>query len=102
MNKTINNMKKILITFIISLAFRHNKTKGKSPFLDQVTQSRNYKNIVIDFKYSLSNENINQDSKGNVTMKNNQYVLNFMGITKIFDGRKPHHCQKMKRYQYQA
>jgi hypothetical protein len=33
-------------------------------------------------------ENINQDSKGNVTMKNNQYVLNFMGITKIFDGKK--------------
>jgi hypothetical protein len=29
-------------------------------------------------------ENINQDSKGNVTMKGNQYVLNFMG-TKIFD-----------------
>jgi len=33
-------------------------------------------------------ENINQDSKGNVTMKGNQYVLNFMGVTKIFDGKK--------------
>jgi hypothetical protein len=32
-------------------------------------------------------ENINQDSKGNV-MKGNQYVLNFMGVTKIFDGKK--------------
>ncbi len=49
-----------------------------------------YDNIVIDFKYSLNNakENINQDSKGNVTMKGNQYVLNFMGVTKIFDGQK--------------
>jgi hypothetical protein len=33
-------------------------------------------------------ENINQESKGNVIMKGNQYVLNFMGVTKIFDGKK--------------
>jgi hypothetical protein len=73
MNKIINTMKHfILITFILLLAFRHkHKIKGKSP-LDQVTTKvRSYDNIVIDFKYSLNNakENINQDSKGNVTMK---------------------------------
>jgi hypothetical protein len=72
MNKIINTMKHfILITFILSLAFRHkHKKKGKA--LDQVTTKvRSYDNIVIDFKYSLNNakENINQDSKGNVTMK---------------------------------
>jgi hypothetical protein len=33
-------------------------------------------------------ENINQDSKGNVTMKGNQYVLNFMGVTKILTVKK--------------
>ncbi|MET0759378.1 MAG: outer membrane lipoprotein carrier protein LolA, partial [Flavobacterium sp.] len=26
--------------------------------------------------------------KGNVTMKNNMYVLNLMGVTKIYDGKK--------------
>ena len=54
------------------------------------TKVKSYNNIVIDFKYSLNNsrENINQDSKGNVTLKGNQYVLNFMGITKIYDGKK--------------
>jgi outer membrane lipoprotein-sorting protein len=93
MNKTINNMKKlILITFIILFSFSTQaQDKKAKALLDQVTSKvRSYENIVIDFKYSLNNakENINQDSKGNVTMKSDQYVLNFMGITKIFDGKK--------------
>jgi hypothetical protein len=33
-------------------------------------------------------ENINQESKGSVTLKGNLYYLNFMGVTKIFDGKK--------------
>ena len=59
--------------------------------MNEVTSKiKSYDNIAIDFKYSLNNskENINQDSKGNVVMKGNQYVLNFMGVTKIFDGQK--------------
>jgi C4-type Zn-finger protein len=45
--------------------------------------------IVIDFKYSLNNakENINQDSKGN-DKKKTINMLEFYGITKIFDGKK--------------
>jgi outer membrane lipoprotein-sorting protein len=65
--------------------------KEAKDLLNQVTAKiKSYDNIVIDFKYTLNNtkENINQDSKGNVTMKGNQYVLNFMGVTKIFDGKK--------------
>ncbi|TDE05385.1 LolA family protein [Flavobacterium hiemivividum] len=86
-------MKKIiLITFVLLFSFSTQaQDKNAKALLDQVTAKvRSYNNIVIDFKYSLNNsrENINQDSKGNVTMKNNQYVLNFMGITKIFDGKK--------------
>lgn len=64
------------------------KAKG---LLDEVTSKvKSYNNIAIDFKYSLQNlkENINQESKGNVLLQNNNYVLNFMGITKIFDGKK--------------
>ena len=86
-------MKKfILIAFILLFSFSiQAQDKKAKALLDQVTSKvKSYNNIVIDFKYSLNNakENINQDSKGNVTMKNNQYVLNFMGITKIFDGKK--------------
>jgi outer membrane lipoprotein-sorting protein len=65
--------------------------KKAKALLDEVTAKiKSYNNIVIDFKYSLTNakENINQDSKGNVTLQGNKYVLNFMGVTKIYDGKK--------------
>jgi outer membrane lipoprotein-sorting protein len=93
MNKTINTMTKTLqITFLFLISlFAHAQDKEAKDLLNQVTAKiKSYDNIVIDFKYTLNNakENINQDSKGNVTMKGNQYVLNFMGVTKIFDGKK--------------
>lgn len=80
----------IAILVLFSSAAQAQDKKAKE-LLDQVTAKvKSYTTIVIDFKYSLNNakENINQDSKGNVTMKGNQYVLNFMGVTKIFDGKK--------------
>ena len=80
----------IAALLLISFSTQAQDKKAKD-LLNQVTAIvKSYDNIVIDFKYSLHNskENIHQDSKGNVTMKGNQYVLNFMGVTKIFDGKK--------------
>ena len=86
-------MKKFFqITTLLLLSFSIQAQDNKAKeLLNKVTSIvKGYDNIVIDFKYSLNNakENINQDSKGNVTMKGNQYVLNFMGVTKIYDGKK--------------
>ena len=46
--------------------------------------------MVIDFKYAINNsaENINQENKGTVMLQGNKYVLSFMGVTKIYDGKK--------------
>lgn len=85
MNKFFHIIVLLLLTFTAQA-----QDKKAKDLLDEVTAKvRSYNNIVIDFKYSLNNakENINQDSKGNVTMKGNMYVLNFMGVTKIFDGK---------------
>ena len=80
----------IIALFLFSITIQAQDKKAKD-LLNQVNAIvKSYDNIVIDFKYTLNNskENINQNSKGNVTMKGNQYVLNFMGVTKIFDGKK--------------
>lgn len=80
----------LLITLIIGFQGFAQDKKAKG-LLDEVTSKvKSYDNIAIDFKYSLQNlkENINQESKGNVLLQDNNYVLNFMGITKIFDGKK--------------
>jgi outer membrane lipoprotein-sorting protein len=93
MNKIIPKMKKsiyLILLFIFNLTTQAQDKKAKD-LLDQVTAKiKTYDNIVIDFKYTLNNskENINQESKGNVTMKGNLYVLNLMGVTKLYDGKK--------------
>ncbi len=88
----ILNIKLFIFSMLFLIAFSVNaQDKKAKDLLDQVTAKvKSYNNIAIDFKYSLNNskENINQDSKGNVTMKGNQYILNFMGVSKIFDGKK--------------
>lgn len=86
-------MKKFIWISILFLSVFNAQAQDKKAkdLLDEVTAKvKSYENISIDFKYSLQNtkENINQDSKGSVILKGNQYYLNFMGTTKIFDGKK--------------
>lgn len=87
----MNKLVKIAFVILLSISSiqAQNSQKAKA-LLDEVSAKvKSYDNIVIDFKYALNNqkENINQESKGNVTLKGNLYNLNFMGVTKIFDGK---------------
>ncbi|GGD24783.1 LolA family protein [Flavobacterium orientale] len=86
-------MKKVVTILLLLNVFFTIQAQDKKAkdLLDEVTTKvKSFENITIEFKYSLSNtkENVNQDSKGTVVMKGNQYHLNFMGVTKIFDGKK--------------
>ena len=88
--KSIKNLLSIALVMLVCFSVNAQDKKAKE-LLDGVTAKiKSYDNIAIDFKYTLSNakENINQESKGNVTIDGNKYMLNFMGVTKIFDGKK--------------
>jgi len=81
----------VVFVLFIGLSTQAQDVKKAKELLDQVSAKvKSYNNIVIDFKYSLSNpkEKINQESNGNVMLQGNLYHLNFMGVTKIFDGKK--------------
>lgn len=81
----------VLFIYLIGFSLQAQDAKKAKELLDDVTTKvKSYNNIVIDFKYSLSNpkERINQESNGNVALQGNLYHLNFMGVTKIFDGKK--------------
>jgi outer membrane lipoprotein-sorting protein len=74
-------MKKI--TFIVTLliafaATAQNSSKSKA-LLDEVSSKvKSYENIVIDFTYLLENtaENIQQETRGDVSLKDQKYRLN--------------------------
>ncbi len=90
MNPKMKTIFQFIVIVFLSISIQAQDKKAKDLLDDVTAKVKSYDNIVIDFKYTLNNskENINQDSKGNVTLKGNMYVLNFMGVTKIFDGKK--------------
>jgi outer membrane lipoprotein-sorting protein len=93
-------MKKLVTLSVISLflvAFTtvennppKEKNAGKALLDKVVSKAKSYKNMVIDFKYAINNtaEKINQESTGKVMLQGNKYHLSFMGVTKLFDGKK--------------
>ncbi len=93
-------MKKLITLFALALFLVAFAPVGNTPAKDKnkakdlldkvVSKAKSYKNMVIDFKYAINNsaENINQENKGTVILQGNKYVLSFMGVTKIYDGKK--------------
>ncbi len=59
--------------------------------LDEVyTKVSGYDNIRVDFKYALQNSeaNINQETRGDVTLEGDKYLFNYLGSQQLFDGNK--------------
>ena len=84
-------MKKNLL--ILILIFSLNVNAQNDPRAENLLSNVSEKidkaeSYTIDFKYTLENklEGINQDADGTVTIKGDNYLLNFMGITQICDG----------------
>ena len=84
-------MKKYLL--ILILIFSVNVNAQNDPRAEKLLSNVSKKidtaeSYRIEFKYTLENklEGINQDADGTVTIKGDNYLLNFMGITQICDG----------------
>lgn len=79
----------LLALFISASIFAQESAQAKA-LLDEVTAKiKSYENISIDFKYVLQNteENIRQETRGDVVMQDEKYVLNILGITRIYNGK---------------
>ncbi len=90
-------MKKIaLSTFILFTFFlchsivAQDDPEAKKLVKEVLNKVESYDNLVIDFSYSLENQeqDLKQETRGDVSIKGDKYVLNLMGTTQIFDGKK--------------
>ncbi|UOB17759.1 LolA family protein [Abyssalbus ytuae] len=86
-------MKKIILLCMMIIPvtiFSQSDAKAKA-LLDEVYKKvSGYENIFVDFKFVLDNtaENIHQETRGDVTLEGDKYLFNYLGATKIFDGKK--------------
>lgn len=86
-------MRKIVFYLALFVSPILMNAQSANELLDQVSAKvQSYNNIVIDFKYALSNkaENLAQETRGDVSLEGNKYMLNLMGATQLFDGSKLH------------
>ena len=84
-------MKKLAILILAVLTVSFAQAQDAKKLLNEVSaKAKSYNNITIDFKYNLSNtkEKVNQETRGDVTLAGNRYVLNMLGTTRLFDGKK--------------
>ena len=84
-------MKTLVLIGIAILTMGSIQAQDAKKLLNEVSaKAKAYDNIKIDFKYNLSNakENISQDTRGDVTIAGDKYLLNMLGTTSMFDGSK--------------
>ena len=80
----------LLWTLFSFIGQAQSRTSEAQQLLDEVSAKvKSYDSMTLEFKYVLENteENIRQETRGDVTLQNDKYVLNILGITRIYDGK---------------
>ena len=87
-------MKKLLVLFLLMCSANaihaQDAEKAKALLDDVYTKIKGYDNIYVDFKYVLNNAEagINQETRGDVTLKGDKYLFNIFGSQQLYDGTK--------------
>lgn len=86
--KRLNKRNTLLLLAAMVLSTPLFAQDAKALLNEVSSKIRSYDNIVIDFKWTLQNtkENVQQDTRGDVTLQGEKYVLNMLGTTRMFDG----------------
>lgn len=79
----------VLFTFLFATVASA-QDKAKQLLQDVSQKVKHYDNVEIEFKYNLNNtkENVSQETRGKVSLSGDKYVLEMLGIIRIFDGAK--------------
>lgn len=85
-------MKKIFILLLLAVATISNAQNSKANQLlkEVATKFKGYENVIFNYKGNLQNakSQLNMDIQGEATLNGENYNVEFMGSTYIYDGNK--------------
>jgi len=87
-------MKKLIVILVLvfsaNLITAQDSAKAKALLDNVYSKITGYENIFVDFKYVLNNTeaDINQETRGDVTLKGDKYLFNIFGTQQLYDGTK--------------
>lgn len=79
-----------LLFFTVTQLVAQNAQQAKNLLNEVSYKVKSYDNIQIEFRYTLRNtqENIHQESRGEVILQGEKYLVELMGATQLYDGKK--------------
>ncbi|HLU51475.1 MAG TPA: outer membrane lipoprotein carrier protein LolA [Flavobacteriaceae bacterium] len=79
-----------LLFISTSVLVAQDAQKAKKLLSEVSEKVKSYDNIQIEFRYTLKNlkENVNQESRGEVILQGEKYLVELMGATQMYDGKK--------------
>ncbi|MGE0090867.1 MAG: outer membrane lipoprotein carrier protein LolA [Bacteroidales bacterium] len=79
----------IALILAVSTIFAQQDPEAKKILDNLSAKTKSYKNIQIDFKVEYVNlkDNFKNSSQGTITLQDEKYKLDFMGIESYFDGK---------------
>ncbi len=81
----------LIVIFSLNFSLYGQRSEEAKKLLDQVSKNiASFENIQFDFNYVLENrqENIRQETQGNVTVAGERYKLKLQETEQLFDGNK--------------
>ena len=80
----------LILSIIISFLGQAQSPNSEAQIiLDEVSDKVNsYESMILKFRYVLENteENIRQETSGDITLEGEKYILNILGITRLYNG----------------
>ena len=82
----------LILAFVFSAIFAQAQSSDKAKaLLDEVyTKVMSYNNIAVNFKFALHNSeaDVDQETRGDVTLEGEKYLFNYLGSQQLYDGAK--------------
>ena len=82
----------LILAFVFSAIFAQAQSSDKAKaLLDEVyTKVMSYDNIAVNFKFALHNSeaDVDQETRGDVTLEGEKYLFNYLGSQQLYDGAK--------------
>ncbi|MGB5204893.1 MAG: outer membrane lipoprotein carrier protein LolA [Eudoraea sp.] len=82
----------LIVAFVFSAFYAQAQSSDKAKaLLDEVyNKVKGYDNIEVNFKFALHNSeaDVDQETRGDVTLEGEKYLFNYLGSQQLFDGAK--------------
>ena len=81
----------VALALLAALPATAQQPEKAKALLDEVYDKvRSYDNIFVDFKFELNNTeaDVRQETRGDLTLQGDKYLLNYMGAQQLYDGNK--------------